>query len=228
MNIFLGGMWTVMGLEENPILKSSLLTDLSTHYDYFVPSVVLRWAIQKNVTVIPRSSNKNHLAQNLRALDTKISDVDIAEIDSMATILDDVLQDAGGLANGNEANRNEADGNEATFLNDVLQNIGSEADGNEADDLTEELLNKDLTKLDDFHKTASHVSGEEQLSSESLRISVNKRRNDEKDTVQQNQQKDTEVKLKQDGSKNAEQASSDELKQDLKSLDSKVQPNTEL
>ena len=217
-----------MGLEENPILKSSLLTDISTHYDYFVPSVVLRWAIQKNVTVIPRSSNKNHLAQNLRALDTKISDVDIEEIDSMATILDDILQDVGSEANGNEGNRNEADGNEATILNEVLQDIGSEADENEADELTEEGLNKDLTKLDDFHKTASHVSGEEQRNSESLRTSANKRRSDKKDTSQHDQQKDTEVKLKQDGSNNAERTSSDELKQNFKSLDSEVQHNTEL
>ena len=216
-------MWTAMGLEENPILKSSLLTDLSTHYDYFVPSVVLRWAIQKNVTVIPRSSNKNHLAQNLRALDTKISDVDIAEIDSMATILDDVLQDAGSEANGNVAG-----GDEANILNEVFQNLESKADGNEAYELTEEGLNKDLSKLDNFQKTTSHVSAEERIYSESTRTSVDNRRNENEDSFQQNQQKDTGVKLKQDGSSNAEQTNSDNLKQYSKSLDSKAQHNTEL
>ena len=86
-------MWTVLGLEKNPILTSSLLTDLSTHYDYFVSSLVLSWAIHHNVTVIPRTANENHLAQNLRALDTKLSEIDISEIDSLATIFDDVLKD---------------------------------------------------------------------------------------------------------------------------------------
>lgn len=227
-NNFLGGMWTAMGLEENPILTSSLLTDLSTHYDYFVPSVVLRWAIQKNVTVIPRSSNKNHLAQNLRALDTKISEVDIAEIDSMATILDDVLQGVVSEAAGNEAGGSEADGNEATILNDILQNVEREFDGKEADQLNEEGLNKDFSKMEDFGRAAFAASAEEQPNSESLKKSSNKRGNENKDTLQQNQQKYTEERPEQDGSNNPEQSNSGDLKQDLKSVDFKVQHSTEL
>ncbi len=82
-----------MGLGENPILTSSLLTDLSTHYDYVVSHVVLRWAIHNNVTVIPRSSNQNHIAQNLRSLDISLSEYDIQEVDSMASVMDDLLGD---------------------------------------------------------------------------------------------------------------------------------------
>eukprot|EP00795_Rhopilema_esculentum_P006655 gene6655-12203_t len=107
----LGGMWTAMGLEENPILTSSLLTDLSTHYDYFVSSLVLRWAIHQNVTVIPRTTNRNHLAQNLRALDMSLSELDIAEINSMATILDDILKDLENeeMEMGQEGNKSSSD-----------------------------------------------------------------------------------------------------------------------
>eukprot|EP00794_Sanderia_malayensis_P015359 gene15359-16936_t len=90
----LGGMWLQMGIDENPILTSSLLTDLSTHYDYVVSHVVLRWAIHKNVTVIPRSASPNHIAQNLRSLDIRLSDYDIKEIDSMGSIMDDLLGEA--------------------------------------------------------------------------------------------------------------------------------------
>ena len=108
-------MWTQMGLEENPILTSSLLTDLSTHYDYVVSHVVLRWAIHKNVTVIPRSASENHIAQNIRSLDISLSKYDIAEVDSMATIMDDMLSELYDEMNDTKA---DAGGNAAVTAGD--------------------------------------------------------------------------------------------------------------
>ena len=126
-------MWTVLGLEQNPILTSSLLTDLSTHYDYFVSSLVLSWAIHHNVTVIPRSTNKNHLAQNLRALDMKLSKIDIAEIDSMSTILDDVLRDMmneeeNAMGHGKETGNAKDHGDENTSAKDHGKGSGNAKD----------------------------------------------------------------------------------------------------
>ena len=115
-----GGIWMVLGLDKNPILTSSLLTDLSTHYDYFVSSLVLSWAIHHNVTVIPRTTNKNHLAQNLRALDMKLSEIDISEIDSMATIFEEVLQDM-----QNEEPQNNEPGNEHESISDDKKKLDS-------------------------------------------------------------------------------------------------------
>ena len=68
----LGNYWKMLGMDFNPVFASSTLTGIAANYDYVVASVVLRWAIHENVTVIPRSSNPKHIGQNIRALDLSL------------------------------------------------------------------------------------------------------------------------------------------------------------
>ena len=82
-----------MGMEENPVLTSDLLIEISGHYDYVVSHVVLRWAIHKNVIVIPRSSNPNHIEQNFRSLDIKLHRLEIEAIDELQDLLNKVLEE---------------------------------------------------------------------------------------------------------------------------------------
>lgn len=68
----LGNYWKLLGMDFNPVFASSTITGIAAHYDYVISSVVLRWAIHENVTVIPRSANPKHIGQNIRALDLSL------------------------------------------------------------------------------------------------------------------------------------------------------------
>lgn len=79
----LGSRWKLFGLSYNPVLESELITAIAGHYDYVISHVVLRWAIHVNVTVIPRSINHNHIAQNFRSLDIKLHQSDIESLNEL-------------------------------------------------------------------------------------------------------------------------------------------------
>ena len=42
--------------------------------------MLLRWGVQKNLTVLPSSSNPDHIKQNIDIFDMEISDEDMDEI----------------------------------------------------------------------------------------------------------------------------------------------------
>ena len=72
------------GLKKNPVLNSELLLDISGHYEFVSSQVVLRWAIHKNVTVIPRSKSERNIYLNIRALDFNLTADEIEYIDDIA------------------------------------------------------------------------------------------------------------------------------------------------
>ena len=88
-----GNMWFNHGLKVNPITVSSTLWAISAHYDFVIYHPILRWAIHKNVTVIPRSSNPIHIAQNYRALDITLFPDDIRHIDMLGDFVQDLMDD---------------------------------------------------------------------------------------------------------------------------------------
>merc|ERR1719253_2094611 len=45
--------------------------------------VLLRWALQQNVSVIPGTSNPKHMAENLRTFDFELSDEQAAALDGV-------------------------------------------------------------------------------------------------------------------------------------------------
>ena len=48
-----------------------------------VAQVALRWAIQKGIVPIPRSSNPQRIAENLDIFDFTLTDVEMSEIDAL-------------------------------------------------------------------------------------------------------------------------------------------------
>jgi diketogulonate reductase-like aldo/keto reductase len=46
--------------------------------------VSLRWLVQQNVVPIPRTSNPQHLADNLNVFDFTLTDAEMAEIGGLA------------------------------------------------------------------------------------------------------------------------------------------------
>lgn len=58
-------------------------SSVAAKYQKTVPQVLLRWAIEKNCSVIPKSTNKNHIIANSKIFDFSLSTDDIKVIQDM-------------------------------------------------------------------------------------------------------------------------------------------------
>ncbi|TXT64060.1 MAG: 2,5-diketo-D-gluconate reductase A [Promethearchaeota archaeon] len=62
----------------NPTIKS-----IADKYNKTTAQILLRWALQHNFIVIPKSSNRDHIQENADIFDFEIADIDMKEIDSI-------------------------------------------------------------------------------------------------------------------------------------------------
>jgi len=65
------------------LLMQDALKDIGGRHGKTAGQVLLRWAIQKNVSVIPGTSNPKHMAENLRLFDFELSPGEMAALDSV-------------------------------------------------------------------------------------------------------------------------------------------------
>ena len=65
----LGSQWMMRGHRENPVLAHETVTAIAEARGASPATVALRWALQKGQVVIPRSSDKRRIAENLRVLE---------------------------------------------------------------------------------------------------------------------------------------------------------------
>ncbi|XP_066273849.1 uncharacterized protein [Branchiostoma lanceolatum] len=79
-----GTQWMYMkqGQDRNPVFTNPFLLQLSKTLDTPVANIVLRWALQKGVVVIPRSVNAEHIRNNLKVLDFELSGKTVSGIDN--------------------------------------------------------------------------------------------------------------------------------------------------
>lgn len=74
------------GSSGNPVLDHPTVQHLAARYRRSTAEVVLSWAIQRGMSVIPRSSKRHHIEELARLLDPWpgfLSDEDLAQIDKM-------------------------------------------------------------------------------------------------------------------------------------------------
>jgi diketogulonate reductase-like aldo/keto reductase len=74
------------GSSGNPILGSPVIEGLAAKHERSVAEVALSWALQNDMSVIPRSSKKQHILELARLLDddpTFLDNGDLKMIDSM-------------------------------------------------------------------------------------------------------------------------------------------------
>ncbi|CAH1240816.1 AKR1B10 [Branchiostoma lanceolatum] len=78
----LGGMWTdwmyrkkTVERLKNPVLASPVLGKLSKILDIPVANIVLRWALQKGVVLIPKSTKEKHILSNLEVLQMELDEL---------------------------------------------------------------------------------------------------------------------------------------------------------
>nr|CAG8469781.1 11287_t:CDS:2 [Entrophospora candida] len=65
------------------ILKAPKLEQVANKYSKSTAQVALRWAIQRNIAVIPKSNNQNRIVENSKILDFTLTDEEIKEISSL-------------------------------------------------------------------------------------------------------------------------------------------------
>lgn len=65
------------------ILQNSTLQCIAEKYDKSVAQIVLRWLLQQNIIMIPKTWNEEHLRENISILDFELSAQDMSEIDSL-------------------------------------------------------------------------------------------------------------------------------------------------
>ncbi len=64
-------------------LKDSNLIDIARKYDKSTSQILIRWCIQKEIIVIPKSSQKGHIKENADVFDFIISEADMIKLDNL-------------------------------------------------------------------------------------------------------------------------------------------------
>jgi 2,5-diketo-D-gluconate reductase A len=82
------GAWAQFAEGKNNIFKNELLLSLAKKHGKSVAQVILRWLIQREVVVIPKSVHKERIVENFNVFDFELSRKDtdvIATLDSNVT-----------------------------------------------------------------------------------------------------------------------------------------------
>lgn len=75
--------WAPFGEGRNGLFEDSVLTEIGAKYDKTSAQVMLRWAMQRDVIVIPKSVRKEKMSENFNVLDFVLSDDDMQKIASL-------------------------------------------------------------------------------------------------------------------------------------------------
>jgi len=65
------------------IIENAVIKPIALKYGKSVPQVVLRWLLQQNIAVIPKTWHTNHLKENISLFDFSLTDKEMAIIDSL-------------------------------------------------------------------------------------------------------------------------------------------------
>ncbi|MBR1630745.1 MAG: aldo/keto reductase, partial [Paludibacteraceae bacterium] len=71
------------GIFTQDLLNESLLIDIAKYHHKSVAQIILRWIVQQNVIVIPRTSKPEKLLQNIQLFDFSLSDDEIEQIEAL-------------------------------------------------------------------------------------------------------------------------------------------------
>lgn len=77
--------WAPLAEGRNNFFTNPVLESIGKKYDKSVAQVALRWLLQRDVIIIPKSTHIERMEQNLNILDFALSDADMAEIARLDT-----------------------------------------------------------------------------------------------------------------------------------------------
>ena len=77
--------WAPFGEGRGGLFENEILKTIGAQYEKTAAQVMLRWNIQRGVVVLPKSTHKERMVQNLDVFDFTLSDEDMAEIATLDT-----------------------------------------------------------------------------------------------------------------------------------------------
>ena len=72
--------WAPFGEGRNGLFDDSVLANIGEKYGKTVAQVILRWHIQRNTVVIPKSTHYDRMVQNMNVFDFTLTDEDMGKI----------------------------------------------------------------------------------------------------------------------------------------------------
>lgn len=72
--------WAPFGEGRGGLFTDSTLAKIANRYDKTIAQVILRWELQRNIVVIPKSVHKERMAENLDVFDFELSAEDMATV----------------------------------------------------------------------------------------------------------------------------------------------------
>ena len=77
--------WGPLAEGRNGFFQNELLGKIGAKYGKSIPQVALRWLLQRGVIIIPKSTHKERMAQNLDILDFELTADDMGQIATLDT-----------------------------------------------------------------------------------------------------------------------------------------------
>ena len=77
--------WASFGEGKGGLFTNPVLSEIGAKYGKTPAQVMLRWAIQRNIVVLPKSTHKERMIQNLDVFDFTLTDEDMAKIAALDT-----------------------------------------------------------------------------------------------------------------------------------------------
>ena len=77
--------WASFGEGKRGLFTNPVLTEIGAKYGKSAAQVMLRWALQRNIVVLPKSTHKERMIQNLDVFDFALTDGDMAAIAELDT-----------------------------------------------------------------------------------------------------------------------------------------------
>lgn len=77
--------WAPFGQGKLNVFDNKLLIDIAKKYNKTVAQIVLRWLIQRDIVVIPKSVHKERIAENFNVFDFELSNQDLEAIKTLDT-----------------------------------------------------------------------------------------------------------------------------------------------
>ncbi len=77
--------WAPLARGRNGLFTNPTLTEIARKYGKTAAQVALRWLIQTGVIVIPKTTHKERMVENIDIFDFSLSDAEMADIDALDT-----------------------------------------------------------------------------------------------------------------------------------------------
>ena len=72
--------WYPLGHGNTKLIQEELFTKLAEKYGKTNPQIILRWHIQEGIIVFPKSTNPQHIQENIDIFDFSLTDEEMEEI----------------------------------------------------------------------------------------------------------------------------------------------------